>query len=68
VRFKQFVALTVWFLALSELRIELILLFQHFTWTTFLYAVSTNKLATIMLIISPIYYARAGRLLRSSDP
>jgi len=68
VRFKQFVALTVWFLALSELRIELILLLQHFTWTSFLYAVSTNKLATIMLIISPLYYARAGRPLRSSDP
>ena len=67
-RFKQLVALTVWFLALSELRIELILLFQHFTWTGFLYAVSTNKLATIMLIISPLYYARAGRPLRSSDP
>ena len=67
-RFKQFVALTVWFLALSELRIELILLLQHFTWTSFLYAVSTNKLATIMLIISPLYYARAGRPLRSSDP
>ncbi len=67
-RFKQFLALTVWFLAISELRIELILLFQHFTWTSFLYAVSTNKLATIMLIISPLYYARAGRPLRSSDP
>lgn len=67
-RFKQFIALTVWFLALSELRIELILLFQHFTWTSFLYAVSTNKLATIMLIISPLYYARAGRPLTSSDP
>lgn len=58
----------VWFLALSELRIELILLFQHFTWTSFLYAVSTNKLATIMLIISPLYYAWAGRPLTSSDP
>ena len=67
-RFKQILAITVWFLALSELRIELALLFQHFTWTTFLYAVSANKLATIMLIISPLYFALAGRPLTSSDP
>jgi|GEM_PF-2509532 hypothetical protein len=67
-KFNQIIAVTIWLLALMELRIEIILLIQHFTWTGLFFAFTNHKLAFLMLIIVPYYYGRLRRPLMSSDP
>lgn len=66
--FRKLFATTLWLLALLELRSEIILLYQHFTWTSFFYAILNHKLAFLVLIIIPYWFFHAQVTLKSSDP
>ena len=52
-------------LALVELRSEIVLLLQHFTWTGLFYAVGHHKLASLVLVLSPWWLFSAGRPSRA---
>ena len=52
-------------LALVELRSEILLLLQNFTWTGLFYAVGHHKLASLVLLLSPWWLLAAGRPSRS---
>ena len=52
-------------LALVELRSEILLLLQNFTWTGLFYAVGHHKLASLVLVLSPWWLLAAGRHSRS---
>ena len=51
-------------LALVELRSEIQLLLQNFTWTGLFYAVGHHKLASLVLVLSPWWLLAAGRPAR----
>ena len=52
-------------LALVELRSEILLLLQNFTWTGLFYAVGHHTLASLVLVLSPWWLLAAGRPSRS---
>ena len=52
-------------LALFELRSEILLLIQNFTWTGLFYAVGHHKLASMIVLLSPWWLLAAGRSPRS---
>jgi len=59
-RQPRFLTLLLALLALLDLRSELALLLQHFTWTTILYAMGHHRLAVVILLLTPWWF-RAGR-------
>ncbi len=66
--FSKLLATTLWLLALLELRTEIILLYQYFTWTSFFYAIFTHKLASLVIIIIPYWFLHEQVILKSNDP
>ena len=48
-------------LALLELRSEMKLLAQHFTWTGLFYAVVHHKLACLIVVLSPWWLVSSSR-------
>ena len=48
-------------LALLELRSEVKLLAQHFTWTGLVYAVVHHKLACLIVVLSPWWFLSSSR-------
>ena len=52
-------------LALFELRSEIVLQSQNFTWTGLFYAAGHHKLASIIVLLSPWWFLSAGRSTRS---
>ena len=55
-------------LALLELRSEVKLLAQHFTWTGLLYAVIHHKLACLIVVLSPWWLLSSTRHSSSRFP
>lgn len=49
----RLLAITLGILALLDLRIELMLLFDHFTWTTLSEALRSHLLAVVVLLALP---------------
>jgi len=47
-------------LACADLRTEIVLLFDHFTWTSLLFAVRHHGLAVMVLAASPSLWRRYG--------
>ncbi|MEB3296219.1 MAG: hypothetical protein VKL23_01645 [Cyanobacteriota bacterium] len=46
-------------LALYDLRVDIRLLFDHFTWTSLLAAATTHPLAVAVLVLTPALIRRA---------
>ncbi|NDC33903.1 MAG: hypothetical protein EBZ51_00595 [Synechococcaceae bacterium WB9_2_112] len=55
------VRLLLGLLALWDLRIDLQLMIQHFTWTSLLAAISAHPLAVAVLIVLPLICRRSLR-------
>ena len=55
-------------LALLELRSEVKLLAQQFTWTGLFYAVVHHKLACLIVVLSPWWFLSSGRHSGSGLP
>lgn len=55
-------------LAVLDLRSELALLVQHFTWTTLLYAMGHHRLAVVVLLLTPWWFRIGRGRAGSSDP
>lgn len=67
-RQPRFLTLLLALLALLDLRSELALMAQHFTWTSVFYAIGHHRLAVVVLLLTP-WWLRGGRVRAgSSDP
>lgn len=67
-RQPRFLTLLLALLAVLDLRSELALLVQHFTWTTLLYAMGNHRLAVVVLLITPWWFRGGRGRAGSSDP
>lgn len=59
-RQPRFLTLLLALLAFLDLRSELALMAQHFTWTTVFYAMGHHRLAVVVLLLTPWWF-RGGR-------
>ncbi|MFZ4564919.1 MAG: hypothetical protein ACOYMY_00525 [Prochlorococcaceae cyanobacterium] len=67
-RQPRFLTLLLALLALLDLRSELALMVQHFTWTSVFFAMGHHRLAVVVLLLTPWWF-RGGRVRAgSSDP
>jgi hypothetical protein len=67
-RQPRFLTLLLALLALLDLRSELALMAQHFTWTSVFFAMGHHRLAVVVLLLTPWWF-RGGRVRAgSSDP
>ena len=64
-RSQRWVPLLLGVLALLDLRVELQLLFDHITLTSFIFAIRHHLLAVVVLLLLPSMWRHYGRVRRS---